>query len=252
MPAMMPARSCSPPRVAETLRHLGDLERQRQRAVLQHVGQLGRGLLGEVAADLGPGRREWPALTDGAEIDPPSRTMANRFCGSGPGGQLSGGAPRRPRRLRVELQVDDPVDLVLRYARGGRGELIALDQGRRRAGISRSRSGHRRPGVGRHVGNFGPDRRCRWRSRSDRARSAASLMAWSAACLCRAAVGRGWRRREARRQLRPPVGGRRSDWHPATGAAPPRVRSGLGRARPGAVPVVGTRLVTGGVTVSAA
>ena len=88
-------------------------------------------------------------LTDGAEITSPSSTMANWFSGRLPAGQGAGDALERRATGAVELEVDDPLDLVLRDAGGGGGQLGALDQRRDRAGTSRSAPCCRRPAAGR-------------------------------------------------------------------------------------------------------
>ncbi len=81
MPAMMPARSCSPPRVAETLL-TSETSNARGRApyfktLASSVAVFWLKL--PVICARPPGMA---SLTEGAEIDLPSSTMANRFCGS--------------------------------------------------------------------------------------------------------------------------------------------------------------------------
>ena len=81
MPAMMPARSCSPPSVAETF---DTSETSKASGRAPYFSTLASWVadcwlkLPEISARP-PGIDE---LTDGAEITSPSSTMANWFCGS--------------------------------------------------------------------------------------------------------------------------------------------------------------------------
>ena len=81
MPAMMPARSCSPPKVAETLL---TSETSKASGSAPYFRTLASSValfwvkLPEISARP-PGMG---SLTDGAEMETPSKTMAKRFCGS--------------------------------------------------------------------------------------------------------------------------------------------------------------------------
>ena len=81
MPAMMPARSCSPPRVAETLL-TSDTSKASGSAPYFSTLASSVALCWLKLPSIWARPPGIAALTDGAEMTTPSSTMANRFCGS--------------------------------------------------------------------------------------------------------------------------------------------------------------------------
>ena len=136
-PAMMPALQLLATQGGGDVVDLRDLEGQRQRAVLQHVGQLGGGLLGEVAGDLRPAsgdgrahrrRRDHLAVEhDGEPVLRLLRWARARVAFS-----------KAVAALRVELQVDHPLRPGSAGCRRWRWSAGCPRSGSGRAGTSRS------------------------------------------------------------------------------------------------------------------
>ena len=119
MPAMMPARSCSPPRVAETLL---TSETSKASGSAPYFSTLASSvadcwvklpeICGPAARDGRADRRRGDRLAVQHDREPVLRV--------GPAGEISRVAFSKARRtVGVELQVDDPADVVLRDSGDG-------------------------------------------------------------------------------------------------------------------------------------
>ena len=131
---------------------LGDVEGQRQRAVLQHVGQLGRRLLVEVAGDLGPAAGDGRAHRRGGDRRRrPARWRTGspgRLRWPGPGWRSRRRSP--PSALKSRLTTHwMPFCGMPRWRRSAG----CPRSGSGRAGTSRSAPGCRRTAAGRRLGH---------------------------------------------------------------------------------------------------